>query len=560
MKSTERNGAIPLHAALIACTCLVAASAGRAPADPPTQPAAAGSVKLVRVVPPAPPSEHLGRIVSVFARHVAERCPAKVVLQGEAPLTVALAFDPAIGAEGFRISDRAGAGIEVAGRDEPGVLYGLGKLLRTSRYSPDGFAPGAWRGESVPAKPVRGIYFATHFHNFYHDGPVEDIQRYVEELALWGCNSLMVWFDMHHFEGFDDPEAVAFRKRLGAILQPVADLGMSSAFVMVGNEGYADSPEELRSRGGKRGGYYECQVCTGKKAGMEYELRIKAELLDWMRPFRPRHICLWPFDQGGCDCEQCRPWALNGFLQCAKPAAGLAREKLPGARIILSNWYYNGNELRELGKILSAGKPWVDYVMGPVPGADIPAVNFPEISMLGVEPWGGFGATPVPRHLQDTYSKMDNLKGGWPYSEGLHEDMNKVAMLQLYWNPEQPVVETLREYAGYEFAPEVAEDVVRMVRTLEKNFRGRNRIGADAIQAYALAQKVDARLPPEARTSWRWRILCLRALIDREMHLTKGRLEGNILRDAFAELTRIYHAEDALEGWLKPPQVKQGNR
>jgi len=40
------------------------------------------------------------------------------------------------------------------------------------------------------------------------------------------------------------------------------------------------------------------------------------------------------------------------------------------------------------------------------------------------------------------------------------------------------------------------------------------------------------------------------------MHLTKGRLEGKVLKDAFAELTRLYHAENALKGWLRPPQVK----
>ena len=95
-----------------------------------------------------------------------------------------------------------------------------------------------------------------------------------------------------------------------------------------------------------------------------------------------------------------------------------------------------------------------------------------------------------------------------------------------------------------------------IVKTLEKNFRGRTRIGADAIHAYELAQKVNARLSPETGTSWRWRILYLRALIDKEMYLTKGRLQGELLRDAFAELTRIYHAENTLEGWLKPPQVK----
>jgi hypothetical protein len=151
------------------------------------------------------------------------------------------------------------------------------------------------------------------------------------------------------------------------------------------------------------------------------------------------------------------------------------------------------------------------------------------------------------------------LNGGWPYSEGLFEDMNKAAMLQLYWNPEQPTIDTIREYAFFEFSPEVADDVVSIVNTLEKNFRRRGSIGADAIQAYELAQKVDAKLSSDTRKNWRWRILYLRALIDKEMHLTKGALKGTILKDSFAELTDIYHAENALPGWLIPPKVTDGS-
>ncbi len=512
-------------------------------------------VRSIRVVLPDKAGPEMRKIAAVFGRHVSERCGARVTENGDAPFRVQLAIRPGIGKEGFSIKKVEAGTVRITGNDTRGVLYGVGKFLRTSRFAAGGLTPGAWEGVSVPAKPVRGIYFATHFHNYYHDGPVEEIQRYVEDLALWGCNSLMVWYDMNHFNGFEDPKAVAFRERLRGILQTARDLGIGTGFIVIGNEGYPTSPKELRSAGGKRGAYYDCQICPSTPGGMEYELRVQTELMDWMRPLNPQFLCIWPFDPGGCDCEKCRPWATNGFLQCAKPIAKLARAKLPGVKIILSNWYYRKNELQALGKLLSAEPAWIDMVMGPVPGAKLPAVNFPEISMLGVQPWGGYGATPVPQRLHKKYSGIANLIGGFPYSEGIFEDVNKVVMLQLYWKPDRPVAETLTEYAGFEFSPEVAADVVAMIKILEKNFP-RNSIGADAIQAHELAQKVDARLSPRARAHWRWRILYLRALIDREMHLKKGRLAGDLLKGAFAELTRIYHAENALTGWLRPPQVK----
>ena len=151
----------------------------------------AQTAQTVRVVLPQQASAALRSVADVLARQVAQRCDARVVTDGEAPLQVELAIAPGIGTEGFRIEDRPGGGVKILGNDARGLLYGVGKLLRTSRYDRGGFNAGAWRGTSIPEKPVRGIYFATHFHNFYHDAPVDEVQRYVEDVGLWGLNTLI---------------------------------------------------------------------------------------------------------------------------------------------------------------------------------------------------------------------------------------------------------------------------------------------------------------------------------------------------------------------------------
>ena len=207
----------------------------------------AQTVQTVRVVLPQQASAVMRNIAGVLARQVAQRCDASVVAEGEAPLKVELAIAPGIGTEGFRIEDRPGGGVKIIGNDSRGLLYGVGKLLRTSRYDRGGFSAGVWRGTSIPEKPVRGIYFATHFHNFYHDAPIGEVQRYVEDVGLWGLNSLIVWYDMHHFMGFDSPEAVDFRHRLQAICGAARHVGLDVGFACVANEGYANSPEPLRA-------------------------------------------------------------------------------------------------------------------------------------------------------------------------------------------------------------------------------------------------------------------------------------------------------------------------
>jgi len=325
---------------------------------------AVGSVKMVRVVLPDKANDQLKNIVSVFARQVQQRCGAKVITHGKAPLVVSIKIDSSIGKEGFRITEHHSGGIEVAGHNELGVLYGLGKLLRTSRYSEDGFVPGSWRGESVPQKPIRGIYFATHFHNFYHEGPIEDIQRYVEDLGLWGFNELLVWYDMHHFNGVDDPEAIAFRARLRATLLAARRIGMNISLLVIGNEGYGSSPAELRAvPGGGRGAIFASDVCPSKPEGMQYILKILGEEFDWAADLKPRSIWIWPYDSGGCGCKACQPWGSKGFMKCVREVGKLAREKMPGTQIVLSSWFIKDDEWRGIRDQLTQNKDLVDGIV-----------------------------------------------------------------------------------------------------------------------------------------------------------------------------------------------------
>ena len=98
--------------------------------------------------PPAtgsPWSYHLGRarpwsnIGRVFARQVSQRCDARTTSTGNAPRRVILAIEPSLGSEGFRITDESKDSVRIIGNDERGLLYGVGKFLRSSRYDQGGF-------------------------------------------------------------------------------------------------------------------------------------------------------------------------------------------------------------------------------------------------------------------------------------------------------------------------------------------------------------------------------------------------------------------------------------
>jgi len=112
----------------------------------------------------------------VFQRRIEDRCKSGVTIlyrDGKAvkadrnAVIVELAIGADIGSKGFRIEDADKGAVRITGNDEKGLLYGIGKFLRSSRYDKGKFMPGSWRGVSVPVKPVRGIYLASHFYDFW---------------------------------------------------------------------------------------------------------------------------------------------------------------------------------------------------------------------------------------------------------------------------------------------------------------------------------------------------------------------------------------------------------
>jgi len=188
-------------------------------------------------------------------------------------------------------------------------------------------------------------------------------------------------------------------------------------------------------------------------------------------------------------------------------------------------------------------------------------LNFPEISMRQMNPWGGYGANPMPEHFQKIWDICGRkLSGGAPYSEGIFEDLNKFIISRFYWSGAMSATDAVREYAAYYVSARWAKAITRAVSILEKNMdyqwqlcscgRGFCRKNHGKAHDYGAAKvrqlfrKIDAKLPAWARREMRWRLLMLRATLDHELIRNGGHITPAMNR-AFDEITRRYHAYHA---------------
>ncbi|MBP7869125.1 MAG: hypothetical protein BWX80_03032 [Candidatus Hydrogenedentes bacterium ADurb.Bin101] len=529
---------------------------------------------VVRVEAPDDPL--VSTAFNMLKDRVELRCPVKVT-RGAEGAQIVLALDPGLAPEAFRLGPENGT-VRITGGAPPGLLYGVGKFLRTSGYG-EGFLPSSWTGVSSPQGTLRGMYFATHFHNWHQQASDAEVSRYLEDLALWGINAIMVAFPMINLQGWDDPQMEAALSMMKRYARAAHALGLQFT-TGLGNTMFIGTPDHLRATPlpdpTRRRGNSGHPVCPSLAEGHAYILDNTRRLFENLADVGLDIVCFWPYDEGGCACAKCAPWGCNGYLRLSRDLTQLGREYFPKLKTVLSTWMFDTppeGEWQGLADALAKDPGWVDYILADshedfprypldhgVPGG-LPLLNFPEISMWGNSPWGGFGANPLPARFQRLWDQVKGtVTGGFPYSEGIYEDMNKAVVAQCYWDRDRAAADTLREYMAYEFGPGVEEQVLEIIGLLESaaatSYRKEPVDPEAARRACAAAEAVEARLPDWGKKSWRWELLRLRTVLDRERFGGDG-LESPAAEAALLRLMELYHCQletdDPYHHRVRPP-------
>jgi hypothetical protein len=100
------------------------------------------------------------------------------------------------------------------------------------------------------------------------------------------------------------------------------------------------------------------------------------------------------------------------------------------------------------------------------------------------------------------------------YSEGTNDDVNKFIWTDQDWDPDTPVIETLRDYARFFFGPEWVEGVAQGFLAQEENVRGPLLTNAQVPVTLLQWQEMESNASPGLMKNFRFQMGLIRAYFD----------------------------------------------
>jgi hypothetical protein len=462
-----------------------------------------------------------------------------------------------LGKEGFRLSIKENV-IFVAGNDPRGVLYGIGKLLRTLRMKPGSIlVPEGLHITTSPRYPIRGHQLGYRPKtNAYDAWSPAQFDQYIRELALFGANSI-------------------------EIIPPRTDDDLTSPHMKL-------APIEMMIKQSEIIDSYGMDVWIWyPNMGRDYTHpdSIREELLEREDIFKKLKRIDVVFVPGG-DPGDLHPDVLFVWLD---KVAKILNKYHPKAKIWVSpqafrpttEWldaFYRNVNLRHpwFGGVVFG--PWVKTPLPEIRkivDPKIPIRRYPDIThsiscQYPVKDWDlAFAMTlgrecynPRPVAEKVIHNVLDDFAdGSISYSEGINDDLNKFIWSSQDWDPETPVIEILREYCRLFIHPDISENVARGILALERNWQGPLIANKSVEVTLKQWKSMEKQFPPDVVKNYRFQMGLLRAYYDayiRERLIHETALESQAkqaLRDVanVTSLEKIKAAESILNRtWNKP--------
>ena len=412
--------------------------------------------------------------------------------------------------EGFKLYyDSSNRVLWIIGTDKRGVLFGIGELLRKLEMKKNIISLDEnINFEMSPAYSIRGHQLGyRNTANSYDAWSVDQYEQYIRELVIFGNNSI---------------ENI-----------PIGSEGDASDI----SPHFKVSREEMNVELGKICNKYDVDYWVWTPATIDLtndSLRqIEIERHEKFYAECPRLDDV--FFPGG-DPGHNHPKDVMPYL---KELQSLLVKYHPNAGMWISLQGFSEEMVDYFYKYLSDEKP--DWLRGVVSGpssppiaetrfrlpqqykhrhypdithnvrCDYPALNYDQAFALTI---GREGINPQPEYYAKIHKDYAQFTDGFiTYSDGCHDDVNKVVWGQRGWDPEKNIRDILIEYSRFFFGHEVANDAAEGILALEENWIGplKNNGGVETTFSYWKEMENNH---PELNENWRWLLLQLRANYD----------------------------------------------
>jgi hypothetical protein len=419
--------------------------------------------------------------------------------------------------EGFRIhaeSPREGpTTVLVAGNDARGVLFGVGKLLRSLRMTRDRIElPIPLDVSIAPAMAIRGHQLGYRPKtNSYDAWDLAQWEQYIRDLAVFGCNSI----ELIPPRSDDDADSPHFplpqMEMMIGVSQLAADYGLDVWIWYPAMELRYSSPEAIDA--------------AVKEWG---EVLSKLPRVDAL--FVPSG------DPGDAPPDE--------FMAMLAQQAEQLKCLHPNAKIWISMQSFTQPQFDQLLEILKREPDWLGGIVhGPQTRIRVaklrealprryPIRGYPDITHsmrceYPVPDWDLAYAltegreTINPRPLDE--SKIfrlykDHAHGVITYSEGCNDDVNKMIWSGLCWDPNTRPIDTLREYSRYFIGDKYADDFAQGLFALEQNWRGPLLTNDGVMSTLQHFREMERTAEPRTLRNWRFQQALYRANYDAYQH------------------------------------------
>jgi hypothetical protein len=413
---------------------------------------------------------------------------------------------PEYKSEGYRILTQKENGkniLWIIGADSRATVFGCGKLLRTIVMMDDNVHLDKPVDFAIsPMQEIRGHQLGFRDKaNSYDAWNGEQYEQYIRGLVLFGTNAI---------------ENIPFSEK--GVHMPI-------------------SPKKMNIRISEICASYGIDYWVWTPAGVDLGDKVKRQALlkKHEKLYRDCPKLDEVFVPGG-DPGDNHPKLVMPFL---KDLSHILTKYHPDAGVWLSLQGFSTEQINYFFNYLDKYQP--EWLRGIVSGPGSPPIastrhrldssykhrHYPDIThnvrcQYPVKNWdqtysltiGREGINPQPYYYSSIHEKYASFTDGFvSYSDGCHDDVNKVVWSMRGWDIEKPVREILTEYCHFFFGPEIAETAAEGVFALEQNWVGPIIENGSIETTLKYWQELNKE-NPQLSDNWRWQMLGLRAHYD----------------------------------------------